>query len=313
MNELGLVSWIVKRSASRPARGVRVGPGDDCAVLSGSGDDDIHVTIDEVVEGTHFRLSGAGVGPKATGRDVGYKALATSVSDLAAMGARPRWAIAAAALRRGDAGGLGKAIYEGLCQAARDTGCPLVGGNIAETRGARSVSVAAFGVTPRGTGLLRSTARAGDLLYVTGDLGGSILGRHLRPTPRLREGEFLRAIGGVSAMMDVSDGLALDLGRLCDASRVGALVVAERLPVSRAAAKRARRTGATALEHALSDGEDYELLFAVSPRRAPAIERRWRFATRLTCIGEVCPRRQGLRIEAGGTARPLARSGFTHL
>jgi len=313
MNELGLVSWIVGRNASRLARDVKVGPGDDCAVLASDGDGDLHFTIDEVVEGTHFRLSGAGGGPRASGIDVGYKALAAAVSDLAAMGAEPVAAVAAAALRKGRAGGLGKAIYEGLTRAARATGCPLVGGNVAQTDGAQSVSVAALGRTPCGTGVLRAGARAGDVLFVTGRLGGSILGRHLRPTPRLAEGRACRESGVVRAMMDISDGLSLDLARLVKASGVGALVDGDAVPVSPDAVKLGRKTGRAALEHALNDGEDYELLFAVSASGVRRFERAWRFETALTRIGEVVPRAKGLAVRVGGKTRRMKAEGFAHL
>jgi len=312
MDELGLVDWIVARA--RVAGGpVKLGPGDDCAVLAGTGTDDIHFTIDEVVEGTLFRLSGAGRGPRATGQDVGYKALAASVSDLAAMGAEPIAAVAAAALRKGQAASLGKAVYLGLERAGQDAGCPLVGGNLAETRGPVSVSVAAIGRTPKDGGFLRSGARPGDVLFVTGELGGSILGRHLKPVPRFAEARELRRLGGVRAMMDVSDGLALDLTRLARSSGTGAVIESARVPVSRAAAKLAAMTGRSALDHALSDGEDYELLCAVEPGAAERMERKWRLATRLTRIGTILPQSEGLLLVRAGRAVHLKDEGFRHL
>ncbi|MHC4202068.1 MAG: thiamine-phosphate kinase, partial [Planctomycetota bacterium] len=174
MDELELVDWIVGRSSGR-ARGVKVGPGDDCAVLAGTGAEDVVFTIDEVVEGTHFRLAGRGTGPRARGKDVGYKALVTSASDIAAMGAEPVAAVAAAALRKKGAGRLGKAIHAGLLAGARETGCTLVGGNVTETAGPVTVTVAAIGRAPKGKACLRSGARAGDAVFVTGELGGSPL------------------------------------------------------------------------------------------------------------------------------------------
>jgi thiamine-monophosphate kinase len=313
MDEIGLVTWIVAQSGRPSGPNVKVGPGDDCAVLGGTGDDDILFTIDEVVEGTHFRLSAGGRGPKATGRDVGYKALAVSVSDLAAMGADPIAAVASAAIRADGAGRFGKAIYAGLTSAAGATGCPLVGGNVAETSGPQSVSVAAIGRAPKGAAFLRSGARPGDVLFVTGALGGSILGRHLRPEPRLAEAALLRRLGGVSAMMDVSDGLALDLTRLTKASSVGAVVDADCVPVSRAARALALRTGRRALEHALTDGEDYELLFTVGPRAADRLLEKWRGTVPITRIGSIEEKKAGVRLKQNGRLVPLGRGGFKHL
>jgi thiamine-monophosphate kinase len=312
MDELGFVDWIVGRSGSMPPR-VKVGPGDDCAVLGGTGSEDIVFTIDEVVEGTHFRLGGKGPGPSARGRDVGYKGLAASASDLAAMGGEPVGAVAAAALRKGQAARLGKAIHKGLVEAARDSGCPLVGGNVTETKGPVTLTVACIGRVPKGGAFLRSGARPGDVLFVTGELGGSILGRHLRPEPRFAEARRARKLRGVRAMMDITDGLALDLSRLARESGVGAELDAEAVPVSAAAKRLARKTRKTPLAHALSDGEDYELLIGVDPRRADAFERGWGLPTRLSRIGVCLPRKRGLLIGSAGRARRLAAEGFRHL
>jgi len=318
MNELGLVEWIV-RSASR-ARNVRVGPGDDAAVIACDARRDLVFTIDEVVEGTHFRLTGAGLGPRATGRDVGVKALLAAASDLAAMGADPLAAVAAAALPKGaaclpsgKAARLGRTICLGLRDAARRIGCPLVGGNVTGTSGPVTVTVACIGRVPRGRAFLRKGARPGDALFVTGQLGGSALGRHLRPCPRLAEAKRLRELGGVRAMMDVSDGLALDLSRLARASGVGAVLDLDAVPVSAAARRLARSTGRSPQEHALGDGEDYELLFALDRASAAKIERLWRLPTRVTRIGEIVPRAKGLAVREGGRTRRLRPAGYVHL
>lgn len=312
MDELGFVDWIVGRHGGMPSH-VKVGPGDDCAVLSGTGSDDIVFSIDDIIEGKHFRLSGKGLGPRATGFDIGYKGLVTAVSDLAAMGAEPVGAVAAAALRKGQASRLGKDLYKGLIEAARDSGCPLVGGNTTGTDGPVTLTVSCIGRVPKGKAFLRSGARVKDVLFVTGELGGSILGRHLRPVPRFAEARRARALGGVRAMMDVTDGLALDLSRLAKASGVGAELSADAVPVSRAAVRLAKKTGHAALVHALTDGEDYELLMAVDPRRADAFERGWKLKTRLTRIGVCLPSGRGLLIESDGRAKRLKAEGFRHL
>ena len=313
MGELDLVHWIVSNARFGAGSKVRIGPGDDAAVLKGTGVDELLFTVDEIVEGTHFRFSGFGFGPAARGRDVGYKAHASATSDLAAMGAEPLGAVAAVCLRQGQAGRLGRTIHQGLQESARAAGCPLVGGNVAETSGPVTLTVAVVGRAPKGGAFLRSGARVGDRIYVTGELGGSILGRHLKPVPRLPEARLLRRVGGVGSVIDISDGLGLDLFRVVRASKVGALIEADRVPVSPAAVRLAKRTKRRPLEHALGDGEDYELLFTIDPRGAKRLESTWKLRTRLTRIGEVIPKRQGLLIREGGRARPLAARGYVHL
>lgn len=312
MDELRLVDWIISHTPELGSR-VKVGPGDDCAVLAGTGSDDIVFTIDEVVEGTHFRLSGRGLGRVAKGRDVGYKGFAAAISDLAAMGAEPIAAVAAASLRKGQAGTLGKAIHLGITEASRRWGCPLVGGNITETKGPVALTVAAIGRTPKGAAFLRSSARVGDAIFVTGELGGTILGRHLRPEPRFAEARRLRQLGGVHAMMDISDGLALDLWRLIRASGVGALIEAERIPISKDARRLSRLTSKSPLEHALSDGEDYELLFTAPADASDRIERLWDLPTRLSRIGEILRPSEGFLLREGGKTRKLEPAGYRHL
>jgi thiamine-monophosphate kinase len=311
VDELDLVRWIVERTPWGEA--VKVGPGDDAAVIASRPDRDIVFTIDEVVEGVHFRLDGEGPGPAATLPQVGFKAYASAASDLAAMGAEPLAAVVAASLPARLGAQAGRAIHEGVMEAARMTGLPLVGGNITGTPGPLAVTVACLGTAAEGRAFLRSGARPGDMLYVTGELGGSILGRHLRPLPRFDEARRLRSLGGVTAMMDISDGLALDLSRMCEASGAGALIVAEAVPVSNAARELARVTGRSALDHALGDGEDYELLFAIGAEHVDKIESEWNLPTRLSRIGRVVERAAGLVIEEGGRAAPLEATGFAHL
>lgn len=313
MGELDLVHWIVANASLGAGSKVRIGPGDDAAVLKGTGADELLFTVDEIVEGTHFRFGGFGFGPVARGCDVGYKAHAGATSDLAAMGAEPLGAVAAVCLRQGQEGRLGRTIHQGLQESARAAGCPLVGGNVAETSGPVTLTVAVVGRAPKGGAFLRSGARVGDRIYVTGELGGSILGRHLRPVPRLPEARLLRRVGGIGAVIDISDGLGLDLFRVVRASKVGALIEAECVPVSRAAARLAKKTKRRPLDHALGDGEDYELLFTIDPRGAKRLESTWRLPTRLTRIGEVIPKRRGLLIREDGRARPLAARGYVHL
>lgn len=311
MDELGLIDYIVGESVA--SRGVRVGPGDDCAVLLPITDSELVVTTDEIVEGTHFRLSGEGVGPEARGVDIGYKAACISFSDIAAMGAVPVAFVATAALRKGMAEGLGKTIHAGLIKAAEEFNCPLVGGNLSTTSGPISVTSTVIGKCAPGSAYLRSGAQKGDAIFVTGELGGSILGRHFSFTPRLAEVECLRKIGGINACMDISDGLSLDLHRLCKASNLGAEIEALDIPMSEDAHRMAKMDGELALKHALTDGEDFELLFTVDEQLAETFEQRYKHATPITRIGRMLGTGDGLWLRDNDSRVELSSGGFTHL
>jgi thiamine-monophosphate kinase len=251
---------------------------------------------------------------------VGWKSRAVNLSDLAAMGARPLWALVALATPRGaDAGRLAR-LGRGIAACARRHGVSVVGGNV--TAADRlSLTVTVLGAVSRGRALLRSGGRPGDLLVVSGTLGDAALGiepgaaaalrrRQRRPEPRLALGRA--AVGIARAAIDLSDGLLADLGHLCEASGVGARVDVERLPVSRAY-RAATRGLPLPHEGALSGGEDYELLLAVPPGRLPALlaaARRSR--TPLTVVGEL-DRRPGVRVVKGGRRVFPRRRGHDHL
>jgi thiamine-monophosphate kinase len=278
------------------------------------------VTTDAVVEGVHFRLAD---GPLS---DVGHKALAVNLSDLAAMGARPLWflcALQAPALSLPEARALGR----GMAALARRFSVALVGGNVTRAR-ELSVTLTVAGTTGRAAPLLRSGGRPGDSLFVSGTLGGARLGlaslgrrgrghrflhaerRQRRPEPRVALG--LLAARYASAAIDVSDGLVQDLGWLLSASSVGADVDAFRIPLD-ADVQRAFRRRPDALRAALAGGEDYELLMAVPEGRAAAFERACARADEaVTPIGRLV-KQKGLRLwdAAGRPVRPPV-SGFDH-
>jgi thiamine-monophosphate kinase len=298
----------------RAGEGVLVGVGDDAAVLRPPPGHDLVATVDAVVEGVHF---GSGFSPE----EVGWKSLAVNLSDLAAMGARPLWALVALATPRGaDPRWLAR-VGSGIARCARLHHTSVVGGNVTAADQV-SVTVTVMGAVRRGRALLRTGARAGDLLLVSGSLGDAALGlgpgappalrkRQRRPTPRLALGQA--AVGIARAAIDVSDGLIQDLEHLCRASGVGARVDLDRLPLSRA--YRALTSGrADPHEEALSGGEDYELLLAVPPARLPALREAARRArTPVAVIGEV-ESRSGIRVVKGGGGlyRPR-RAGHDHL
>lgn len=286
---------------------VIVGPGDDCAVVRvGPGAaEDLLLTSDPLIEGVHFSADApfSGIGHKAAGR---------VLSDIAAMGGEPRWALVDLAVPRSTPVESLEALYEGFRAIAARHGLPIVGGDLAEAA-CLEVHTFAVGAVPRGRAVLRSGARAGDLLYVTGSLGGSLLGRHLRFEPRVAEGRWLREGEWATAMIDLSDGIATDLGHLAERSGVGALVEAARLPVSDDA--RRAPSGRPAVERALADGEDFELLFTVPAARQAEFEAAWRGAFDLRCtrIGEIDGEAGRVRLaQADGRVSQLAERGYEH-
>ena len=291
--------WLATVSPPSP-RGI----GDDCAVLPANPRRQL-ITTDPVIYGRHFDDT---VPPRA----VGAKLLKRNLSDLAAMGARPTAAVISLALDPRVKTRWLEQFYRGLAAAARRFSVPIVGGDVAQSDGFLGAFLTLCGEAAAPRVVLRTGARTGDWIYVTGTLGGSLLGHHWRFLPRLPEGEWLARRGDVHAMMDLSDGLAKDLPALTPAGAEPA-IDANAVPVSAAAQTVARRTARTPLSHALCDGEDYELVFAVVGRAdRAAFERAWRrkFAsTRLTCIGRFFP---AGKMPAGATDL-AAYHGYEHL
>jgi thiamine-monophosphate kinase len=318
---------VIRALAAGSAQGVRVGIGDDCAVLEPEPGHVLLATTDLLLEDVHFRRRWA------EPADIGWKSIAVNLSDIAAMGGRPRWALVALACPEGTAAGEITAFYEGALALARTHDVAIVGGDTSSSPAGWLINVTLLGeaVTPR----LRSTARPGDVVAVTGTLGGSaaglallerdrppagldardvarVTGTHLRPRPRVHEGQWLAAAGGVTAMMDVSDGLGIDLPRLLEESRAGARIDVDRLPVDASTRAVAAALGVEPAAWATGGGEDYELLLTCERQ---AFERlRDGLAaggTALTAIGEISPEARGIRWSSAGREVTVAR-GFEH-
>jgi thiamine-monophosphate kinase len=307
-SELELIERIRRRAFRAPASGLVLGIGDDCAVFRPRGStEDLLFTTDLLVEGTHYLRA------THTAEDVGWKTLARGLSDIAAMGGEPRFCLLSLALAPWQTEEWVDGFYRGLLRLARRENTPLAGGDLGH--GALAVcDIVVCGAVPRGTALLRGGARAGDAIYVSGALGGSALGlargngggrtaggrtaawkRHARPSPRLALGRFLRERVRATAAMDLSDGLSLDLHRLCLASRAMAEIEAP-----------PRYPGAS-LEQALHGGEDYELLFTAPARYGVPAQ----FAgLPLTRIGIMRKGRAGAVMLDG---KPLPPLGYDHL
>jgi thiamine-monophosphate kinase len=324
--EDALVRAIRALAAGR-AQGVRVGIGDDCAVLEPEPGQALLVTTDLLLEDVHFRRRWAGPA------DIGWKALAVNLSDIAAMGGRPRWALVALACPERTPAGEVTAFYEGALALARAHDVAIVGGDTSASPAGWLINVTLLGqaAAPR----LRSTARPGDVVAVTGSLGGSAAGlatlergrppagldaadvarvtaAHLRPRPRVREGQWLAAAGGVTAMMDLSDGLGTDLPRLLEESRAGAGIDLDRLPVEAATRAVAAALGVEVVAWATGGGEDYELLLTCEREAFGRLrEGLAQGGTALTAIGEITPEARRVRWSSGGREVTVAR-GFEH-
>jgi thiamine-monophosphate kinase len=298
VNELEIVERLRKRTAAGAGgRGLLLGMGDDCAVFRPRRREDLLFTTDMLLEDVHFRRETHP--PRAVGR----KALARALSDIAAMGGEPRFCLLSVALPAWAGRRWADSFFAGFLDLAKEAAAPLAGGDLA--RADRfTCDVVVCGSVPPGAALRRDGARPGDHLYISGKLGGSARGletgrgrgwrKHLRPEPRLALGVFLRQRLRATAAMDLSDGLSLDLHRMCLASKVAARIdPPPRFP------------GASE-EQALHGGEDYELLFTVRPRtRVPADFE----GVPLTRIGAMVKGKPGLVLLSG---KPLAALGWDH-
>ena len=299
--EFGLIEWIRRRVSAHPA--LDTGIGDDAAVLNWPAEKAL-VTVDMLMEGVDFTF------PEASPEQVGRKALAVNLSDIAAMGGKPVAAVVAVSLPRHRGTELAQRLQQGIEQRAREFDVALAGGDTNSWDGPLVISITVLGEPSARGPVRRSGARAGDWILVTGEFGGSIAGRHLDFTPRVREGLLLAENFDVHAMIDVSDGLAADHHHILDESRAGAALFGDQIPIS--AVARATTDGKSALEHALSDGEDFELIFTVAPETAQALLAAPPFETPLTHIGYIEPN-PGCRLQsADGSQRALPALGWRH-
>lgn len=305
VGEFGLIRRLERLVSRQGAatKGLVAGIGDDCAVLDGGRRGwRWLVTCDPVVEGSHYA-------PGTLPRWIGWKAMARNLSDIAAMGGVPRWAVVSIGIRKSTPVREVEAIYRGLTAAADRFGCRIVGGDTTHVEHEPFVVVTMWGEVEARRLTLRSGAMPGDAVYVTGRLGGSLRGKHLRFVPRVGEARWLVSHFPVRAMMDVSDGLSSDLRRLIEAGkgRIGFDIEAANIPVAPAAHGD--------VNAALSDGEDFELLFAVAPGQADRLERKWRqrFTLPLTRIGCVTgDAGKVVLVEKNGRRRLLRSGGYDH-
>ncbi len=279
-------------------RGVIKGIGDDAAVVNFGKGKFLLFTTDMLLEDVHFRRQQ----PPA---QIGHKALACSISDIAAMGGLPKYALVSIGLPKDLKISFVEKIYQGIKQTAKGFGVEIIGG---DTNCFEKIIIDVFlcGEVKRRELLLRSGAKKGDYIFLTGRLGGSGSGRHLQFTPRVKEAQFLVKNFSLNSMIDISDGLLQDLTHILTSSRAGAILFADKIPLA---------ADATSLKDAYYDGEDFELLFTLSKPQAKELIARWPFkaAVPLSCIGEIVDRKFGLKVkDKKGKIRRVKISGYQH-
>ncbi len=305
--ERELISWLREHLPPHPL--LRLGLGDDAAMLRLADVQECVITVDMLNEGVDFDLSR--IDPRRAGR----KALAANLSDLAAMAARPLAGVVALALPRRGAMELAVALYEGMLPLAEQYDLAIAGGDTNSWDGPLAISITLLGaVTLRGP-LRRDGAKPGDHILVTGSFGGSILGRHLDFEPRVREALELHARYELHAGIDVSDGLSLDLAHILEESCCGAVIDIDAVPIAADARRLAERLadGSTPLDHALSDGEDFELVLAVPADEARKLLHEQPLAAPITDIGEFVADLGLWQTDRSGVRRPLAPRGWQHV
>ena len=324
-SEEQLIERVIRKLPSQMGCGLRIGIGDDAAVLRPRAGADRVLTTDAFLENVHFLLRSHP--PEA----VGYKALARATSDLAAMGARPRYFLLSLALPVSCTEKWFDRFLDGMSRAARSFGLILAGGDTTKSPQA-AINITVIGEVAPGRAVLRSGARPGNLICVSGALGEAELGlqllqrarvrqrsnshgkwkkllqKHFYPEPRLALGEWLGKNKRTTAMIDTSDGLSTDLAHLCEASGVGAKVWADRIPMVTVPIE-LRRRGLDPLRLALDGGEDYELLFTVPRGLKPRLARTVR-GIPITIIGEITREKQIVLIDDAGKSKPLRAEGW---
>lgn len=331
-DEFGLIHHLVSRlpKSVQEGPGIRVGIGDDTAVLREVTGEEWLVTTDSIVEQVHFTAQTMGW------RDVGYKAVAVSVSDIAAMGGTPRYVLIALILPKGHEGLADEhleELYDGIGECCNAYNCQVVGGNVASAAGPVSITSTVLGTVPTGKALLRSGAEPGDIVFVTGPVGSSAAGlrqllqprtlpgdevvvlmrAHQRPVPQVMAGRVLCEVGA-SSCNDISDGLASELNEIAKASHVRLRISRERIPMIPELRNFARTEGSNPLEYAFYGGEDYQLVGTASPFIfARALSRLQAMGIPLTQIGRV-EAGDGVIAEGGGQGLEVIEAkGYNHL
>jgi thiamine-monophosphate kinase len=301
--EDSMTAWFKDQRPLDPAL-FPIGIGDDMAEINLGQGASVLITTDMLLDGSHFDLR------TATLEQVGYKAMAASLSDCAAMATIPLAAVVAVALSPGFGAAQLKALHAGITRAADKYDCPLIGGDMTSWRSAHpfAINVTMLSRRAEHAPVRRDGARAGDLVCVTGTLGGSVYRKHLEFEPRVKEALQLAQTVTVHAMMDISDGLSTDLNRICQQSGVGAVVEATSIPLSDDA-----RRQPDPVKAALDDGEDFELLFTLAPEDGERLVETWDGPVAITRIGRIAEAEDLWLRTSDGRLVPLEPGGYDHL
>jgi thiamine-monophosphate kinase len=298
-----ITAWFAKQR-KLDAKNFPIGIGDDMAEVRIADGKTILITTDMMLDGVHFDLQ------KTTLRRVGYKAMAVNLSDCAAMATIPVAAVAAVALPKGFGRKELEQLHKGITEAAEKFNCALIGGDITCWQGKEPFVINIAMISKRGANkpVRRSGAKVGDCICVTGSLGGSLYRRHLEFEPRVKEALKIAHMVTLHSMTDLSDGLSSDLNRICKQSGVGAVIDAKLIPISRDAKK-----SGNALNSALNDGEDFELLFTLSEKDCRKLLGKWKEAVSIACIGRITASRKLQIRRSDGKIVDLRPGGYDHL
>ena len=337
IHEFDLIRALHRRHGRRTPSVIQ-GIGDDAAIVTSRAGQWMVLTTDLLTEGVHFDLR------TATMADIGFRAAAANLSDIAAMGATPQYVLVALAIPRTGTSHNVHQLYRGMMAACRPHRVELIGGDTSASSSGWFLSLTLIGMVPPRKVLFRNGARIGDLLYITGTIGDALaglrllneppprakhyplsaalstrhrqflIGRHLRPTARVTEGQWLSTHRFATSAIDISDGLSGDLHHICEESHVGAALDLSALPLSTACRAYAASRKLDPVDLALTGGEDYELLVTVPPRQRPRLERTaLERGFSLTCIGKIHPLRFGIQaLSPHGRPHPLANRSYEH-